>query len=141
MIWWLWMLVGIGLLSLEMVAQGSLFFLFFGLSAFFVGGLTAMGIAGPAWMQWALFSGFSILDLALLRGPLKARLNLRGSSRPVDSLVGEEAVLLEDIAPGGVGKVELRGSSWNAKCRAPLAKGRRARVEAVEGLTLWISAE
>jgi membrane protein implicated in regulation of membrane protease activity len=140
MIWWLWVLFGIALLFLEMLTQGSLFFLFFGFSAFLVGGLTAFGIIAP-WLQWALFSFFSIVDLILLRGPLKARLNLRGSNRPVDSLVGEEAVVLQDLSPGAVGKVELRGSSWSAKCKAPLAKGQRCKVEAVEGLTLWIASE
>jgi membrane protein implicated in regulation of membrane protease activity len=61
----------------------------------------------------------------------------------VDSLVGESAIVLEDIPPGGVGKAELRGTSWNARnvAKLPLAKAQRCIVKSVEGLTLWIQPE
>jgi hypothetical protein len=143
MIWWIWMLLGIGLLALEAAAPGGLFALFFGLSALLVGLLTALGWAGPIWMQWLLFSAVAIAALAVLRGPLKGRLNVKGSQRQVDSLVGEAGAILEDVAPGGVGKVEIRGSSWNARSQGgvPLTRGQRCKVESVEGLTLWVRPE
>lgn len=143
MVWWIWMLLGIGLLALELASPGGLFALFFGLSALLVGMLTGLGLAGPTWMQWLLFSGFSIAALAILRGPLRARLNTKGSHRPVDSLVGESGAILEDVAPAGVGKVEVRGSSWSARSQGgvPLTRGQRCKVERVEGLTLWVRPE
>lgn len=143
MVWWLWMLLGIALLAVEMASPGGLFALFFGLSALLVGVLTGLGVAGPTWVQWLLFSGLSIADLILLRGPLKGRLDLKGSQRPVDSLVGESAVVLEEVPAEGVGKVELRGTSWSARSQGavPLARGQRCRVESVEGLTLWLRPE
>ena len=53
------------------------------------------------------------------------------------------AVLLADLPPGGVGKAELRGTSWTARNEGerPLATGERARVTRVDGLTLWLRAE
>ena len=62
---------------------------------------------------------------------------------PVDSLVGQEAILTEELPAGGVGKAELRGTSWNVRSRdgGTLARGRRCRVEQVDGLTLWVRAE
>jgi membrane protein implicated in regulation of membrane protease activity len=143
MSWWLWAVFGLSLLIFEAITPGGPFILFFGFGALIVSGLAALGIAQAAWLQWALFSLASILCLVALRKPLRARLNLDEPGRAVDSLVGTEAVLLEDLPPGAVGKAELRGSSWNARSNsgAALPKGTRCRVERVEGLTLWLVGE
>lgn len=142
MAWWVWVLVGLGLLVLEMATPGGFFALFFGLAAIVVGGLVALGWGGPVALQWVLFSGLAVVMLVLLRGPLKARLNIDGQHKTVDSLVGDAGVVLEDLAAGGVGKVEIRGSTWSARVAgANLAKGQRCRVERVDGLTLWVRPE
>jgi inner membrane protein len=141
MTWWLWILVGLGLLFVEMATPGGFVALFFGLSGIVVGILVGLGWAGPSWMHWLLFSVFAIVMLALLRGPLHARLNLRGSRRSVDSLAGEGGVILLDVPENGVGKVEVRGSSWTARGLVPLKKGQRCRVDRVDGLTLWVGPE
>jgi len=49
----------------------------------------------------------------------------------------------EAVAPGGVGKAEMRGTPWTARTNggAALSPGQRCRVERVEGLTLWLRAE
>jgi membrane protein implicated in regulation of membrane protease activity len=62
--------------------------------------------------------------------------------RVVDSLVGEQAMALEDIAAGSVGKAEMRGSTWTAQNvgAVTLTKGQRCTVESVEGLTIRIRA-
>jgi membrane protein implicated in regulation of membrane protease activity len=51
-------------------------------------------------------------------------------------------MVVEEVAPGGVGKAELRGTTWTARTEGTLTleKGRRCRVERVEGLTLWLRA-
>jgi inner membrane protein len=140
--WWMWILGGLGLLVAETVTPGGFFAFFFGLGAILVGALAALGLAGPDWMQWLLFSVFSILGLAVFRRPLMRRFNLSGS-KPVDRMEGEAGTVLEDVAAGGVGKVEVRGSTWTARTAGAvlLSKGQRCRVERVEGLTLWIRPE
>jgi membrane protein implicated in regulation of membrane protease activity len=47
---------------------------------------------------------------------------------------------MDDLAPGAVGKAELRGTTWTAQNAddRPLARGQRCRVARVEGLTLLI---
>jgi inner membrane protein len=141
MTWWIWILVGLGLLFVELATPGSFVAFFFGLAGIVVGALAALGWAGPGWFQWLLFSGLAVLMLALLRGPLHARLNLAGSAKAVDSLVGEGGVILDDVPEGGVGKVEVRGSSWSARGAQALSKGQRCRVDRVDGLTLWVRPE
>jgi len=144
MIWWYWMLIGLVLLGAEMLTPGGFYILFFGLAALIVGSLTGLGFTQAEWIQWLLFSALAILSLLVFRGPLLAWIKTRDKEMPtVDSMVGESAILLEDLVPGGTVKAELRGTTWTAHNAglALLKKGQRCKVERVEGLTLWITAE
>ncbi|BDG10284.1 NfeD family protein [Anaeromyxobacter paludicola] len=140
MAWWGWILLGLGLLAAELATPGGLFALFFGLGALVVGCLVALGAGGSPELQWVLFSTLSLAALALLRRRLKARLAGRP---PVDSLVGELAVPLEDLPSHGAGKAELRGSAWTARnvAEVAVARGQRCQVVGVEGLMLFIRPE
>ena len=144
MIWWYWMLLGLVLLGIEMVTPGGFYILFFGLAALIVGSLAGLGFVQAEWLQWLMFSGLVILSLLVFRGPLLAWLKTQEKDLPaVDSLAGESATPLEDLAASGTGKAELRGTTWTAHNAgpSPLMKGQRCKVERVEGLTIWISAE
>jgi len=144
MSWWLWVLGGLALLALELLTPGGFVIIFFGVAGVLTGLLTAAGLAGPAWMQWFVFSGLSIASLLFFRRPLLRWMRSREGSRPaVDSLVGELAILQDDLPPGGTAKAELRGTAWTVRSRsgAALARGQRCRVDEVDGLTLWIRAE
>jgi len=144
MIWWYWMLIGLVLLGAEMLTPGGFYILFFGLAALIVGSLTGLGFAQAEWLQWLLFSGLAILSLLIFRGPLLAWIKTQDKEMPtVDSMMGESAIPIEDLAPGGTGKAELRGTMWTAHNAGAtlLEKNQRCKVERVEGLTLWITAE
>jgi len=144
MIWWLWLLVGLALLGIEMLTPGGFFTIFFGVAAIIVGVLARFGLAGPAWMQWILFSALSIASVLLFRKPLLDWMRRREVKRPeVDTLVGETAVILEPVPGNGVGKAELRGTSWSARSAdgSSLPVGARCRVDRIDGLTLWIKAD
>jgi membrane-bound serine protease (ClpP class) len=52
--------------------------------------------------------------------------------------VGETAEVIQPCDPEG--KVRLRGELWAARSPQPLAAGERARVVAVDGLTLEVRA-
>lgn len=140
MIWWMWVLLGLALLVVELVTPGGLFALFFGVGALVVAPLALAGLDG-VW-QWLAFSAVSLVLLATLRRSLRDRLSAR-SGLAIDSIVGEEAVLLADLPAGGEGKAELRGTPWSARAASGLAlrAGQRCRVERVDGLTLWLRAE
>lgn len=141
--WWLWMIVGLALLGLEVVIPGLIIFLFFGAAAILMGVLEVLGLAGPIWLQWVLFSLLSVISLMTLRGPILRRISRKDENQPgIDSLVGRDVVLLTDLAPGALGKAELRGSSWSVvgAHEESLPRGARCIVEAVEGLTLHVRA-
>jgi len=141
MTWWAWALLGLGLCAGEMITPGGFYFLFFGVGALVTSGLVWLGVAGPPWLEWLVFTVVSVACLVPLRGRV-VRWASAGEPRVVDSLVGQELLLLDDLAPGGIGKGELRGTTWNVRTAAPrtLRQGERARVTRVEGLTLWVEA-
>ena len=97
------MLLGLALLGLEILTPGGFYVLFFGVGALVVGVLAGLGVAGPAWVQWLLFSLVSIVSLALFRERLLRRMSPVEPPPAIDTLEGEVAVLLEDIPPGSVG--------------------------------------
>jgi membrane protein implicated in regulation of membrane protease activity len=146
--WWLWIIAGIVLLAAELLTPGGFYLLFFGISAIVVGLLHALDIAGPAWLQWLLFSVFSVAAIAFLRKPLVNRFSAQGAvpgaaTVDTDTLIGEVAVAAEDIASGDIGRVELRGSAWRAcnRSRQTISAGQRCVVERIDGLRLDVHAQ
>jgi membrane protein implicated in regulation of membrane protease activity len=142
-LWWHWLVVGLVLVVAEMAAAGGFYIIFFGIGALIVGGLAAFGLAGPVWMQLLLFSVISVACLALFRGRMLKMVQPDPQAPKIDQLVGEVAIAAEDFAPGSIGKVELRGSSWSALNGAGVAvvRGARCRVVRVDGLMLHIEPE
>jgi hypothetical protein len=142
MTWWIWALLGLVLLAAELVTPGGFFAIFFGVAAGVMALLVLLGVVRDPALQWLLFSVLSVAGLALFRRPLMRALKLDQPKKAVDAIAGEEAVVLEEVAPGGVGKAELRGTTWTARTESgvTLETGRRCRVERIEGLTLWLRA-
>ncbi|HEX5020011.1 MAG TPA: NfeD family protein [Candidatus Binatia bacterium] len=140
--WWIWILLGLLLFLAELVTSGGFYFMFFGIGAVVVGVLAGFGAAGPLWFQFILFSILALVTLWLFREKL-LQLTEGVALQNVDSLVGETAVASDQIAVNGIGKAEMRGTSWSARNIGdqPLKRGERAKVERVEGLTLIVRPE
>lgn len=134
--------MGLALVGAELLSPGGFYLLFFGIAAVIVGALVGMDVVSADWLQWLLFSFLAVLSLLLLRKPL---LRLTQTHRPqaMDTMVGESAILIEDLLPGHIGKAELRGSTWNARNvgTVPLSSGQRATVAKVDGLTILLKSE
>lgn len=144
MLWWYWVTLGLVLAMLELAVPTNFFLLFFGIGGIVVGFLSLGGLTGPAWVQWLLFTVISVLSVVLFRGPLLRRFHRDDwMRRPVDALTEDIATTLEDIAPGSIGRVELRGTPWSARNvgAGVLSKGQRCAVQRVDGLTLYIVPE
>lgn len=141
--WWIWLLLGLFLLLGEILTPGGFFILFFGLGAILIGLLTAVDVIRDLWIQCLLFSLISVSALLVFRRPLMEMMRLPAENENVDSLVGETAVVLEEIGTGAIGKAEMRGTSWSARNigARPLGRGERCKVERVDGLMLSIRPE
>ena len=140
--WWIWILLGLLLVLAELVTPGGFYFMFFGIGAVVVGVLAGFAAAGSLWFQFILFSILSLVTLWLFREKL-LQLTEGVAVQNVDSLIGETAVASDQIAVNGIGKAEMRGTSWSARNVGdqPLKRGERAKVERVEGLTLIVRPE
>lgn len=140
--WWIWLALGLVLMVIELVTPSGFFVMFFGLGALTVGVLTRLGLAGPAWMEWLLFTVFSIGYVLFFRGRLQQQVPY-STANNIDTLIGEIAVPRERILPGAVGRVDLRGTTWNARndAAAAIEPGRRCRVVGVDNLLLSVQPE
>jgi membrane protein implicated in regulation of membrane protease activity len=57
----------------------------------------------------------------------------------VEAMVGEVAEALGPLDPDG--RVRVRGEIWSARSSAPVPQGSAVRIQAVEGLTLYVEPE
>lgn len=138
----IWFLAGLALILAEFAVPGVIL-VFFGMGAWVV--------ALALWLGWIEAPGaqavlFTIASVAFLFGLRRfVRGWFQGDTKDRDAslleeFIGKEVVVSSDI-PGGpaVGKVELKGTEWNARCATPLAKGARAVVVARDGLVLVVA--
>ena len=141
--WWIWVLAGFVLLAIEMASSGGFYVVFFGVGALAVGLLAALGVAEAIRLQGVLFTALSVVSLLCFRRPILNRMQANVPTGEVDSIVGSHAVAQDEIGPGGLGKAELRGTTWNARNAGETSIGRDqpCRVERVDGLTLWVRPE
>jgi membrane protein implicated in regulation of membrane protease activity len=140
MSWWIWVLIGLLLLSLEFVSS-TMHIGLFAVGAFVVAILVGAGVAIPLWGQLLLFTSVSIVSLLFVRPILVKKLRL-SEKKHIDTLVGEQAMAMEDIPPATVGRAELRGTTWSARNvgETVLVRGQRCVVAHVDGLTIHVRA-
>jgi len=138
--WWGWIVVGAALLGSELLLVDADFYLvLLGSAAIVVGLADVAGLGGPIWAEWLAFAALSVVAMVFFRERIYRR--LRASARAVpDGMLGEIAVVKEGLAPGSVGRAELRGTVWTARNLGSerIEAGERARVESAEGLTLGL---
>lgn len=140
MSWWLWILIGVALLAVEF-ASSTMHLGLFAVGALVVAILVGAGVDMPLWAQLVTFTGVSVFALFFIRPYIVRKLRL-GETKTVDTLIGEQAVTLDEIGPAGLGKAEMRGSTWSARNvgETVLLRGQRCVVAAVEGLVIHVRA-
>lgn len=138
--WWMWVVAGLVLLVGEILTPGGFYLIFFGAGALLVGLVKLAGFNPGLAMEGLLFAAASVAGLLFFRKPLLQRFRKLTPTADVDNLTREIASAMEEIPGLGMGKVELRGTSWNARnlSDAPIPKSTRCRVERVDGLTLEV---
>lgn len=140
MAWWIWVLAAFLLLTIEFFSTTA-HIGFFAVGAFIVAILVGAGVPMPLWVELLIFAISSVVLLVFVRPIVVRKLGLNRTP-VVDTMVGESATALDDIAVAADGRAELRGSTWSARNIGStiVAKGQRCIVDRVEGLTLHIRA-
>ncbi len=142
--WWAWIVLGIGLLGVELLLVDAQFYLvFIGLSAAAVGLLGLAGVNLPEWAQWLAFAVLALVTMLTFRKRVYEM--LRSGIGQVDErlTVGDRVPVSSRLEPGQSARVEYRGSSWTARNTGgvTIEAGREAVIDGVEGLTLHVRAE
>lgn len=142
MAWWAWMILGIGLLGVEMFVIDAQFYLvFLGASAALVGLLGLAGVAMPEWAEWLIFAALAIVAMVAFRRRVYEL--VRRQQAPVEERVttGDRVVVPTRLEPGQSCRVDYRGSSWTARNAGDhtIEAGSEALISRVDGLTLHIT--
>jgi membrane protein implicated in regulation of membrane protease activity len=139
---YLWLLAGILLIGLELVAPGFVI-VFFGLGALVTGLLSLLipGLSG-AWIpQLIIWGASSLLSLGLLRRFFKN--TFRGKvieDDGSDDYVGQFAEVTEPISAVKPGRVKFQGTSWKAMTfDTDLVPGDTVEIMKKDNLTLMVS--
>lgn len=139
--WWIWMVLGLLLLTVEIMIPTDFFVFFTGVGAIATALVTGVGLTPGLLSQSIVFVVVSLVSLVTLRGWLRGLLHRGMPTTKVDPLVGEIGTAIRDIPANGAGQVTLRGSPWNARNPGPAAipAGARVRVDKVDSITLIVS--
>ncbi len=142
--WWGWVVVGALMLSAELAFVDAQFYLvFLGVAALAVGLIGLAGTDLPIWLQWLLFAALSLVFFVGFRKRLYRTLRSDSGETVPENVEAEHALAIDEIAPGGRGKVELRGSRWTAvnESDRAIASGSSVRVINAEGVVLHVRPE
>ncbi|HWA19945.1 MAG TPA: NfeD family protein [Devosia sp.] len=124
---WSWMVAGLVLLALELVAPGG-FFLWLGISGIATGILAFVpGISQP--IQWVIFGALGLVSVLLWRRYSKGRSEVTDQpflNNRAERFVGHEAVIDTPIV-NGFGKLKLGDTDWRIS-GPDLAAGSKVRV-------------
>jgi membrane protein implicated in regulation of membrane protease activity len=138
--WWGWVILGLGLLGIELFAIDAQFYLVFIGAAAVVVGLASGSFPIPDWAQWLLFAGLAVITMVAFRRRVYAL--VRGKSGHVEQRVtlGDVIVVPALIEPQQTCRVDYRGTSWTARNidGAALAAGTEAAIVHVDGFTLHL---
>ncbi len=135
----LWFLIGLVLFLLELVVPGFIIF-FFGVGAW-VTALVCL-ISNPgANLQLVIFGVTSLLSLLALRRLIQKRFFYsRGNKAEEveDEFTGKEGIALTDFGKSVKGKVEFKGTRWNAESEYEIKEGQSVVVVKKESLVLKV---
>ncbi len=98
--------------------------------------LPALGIKVPLPVTLLIIAVLVLKDFLIAPFVLRGGLRAKPSAGP-ESLVGKEALVIEDLSPEGV--IKVAGEMWRAECLNGEAKvGNRVRIVGVEGAKLLV---
>jgi membrane protein implicated in regulation of membrane protease activity len=137
----IWFALGIALLLVEIASPG-LIVGFFGLGALLVA-LLCLVVEVPLNLQLCIFVILSVASLLGFRRKFKTLLSQEG--RVADDTISEEfigrrALVTREIQSDRTGKVEFRGTYWEAEAADEISVGSTVEIVGKENLTLTVRA-
>jgi membrane protein implicated in regulation of membrane protease activity len=135
----IWFIIGLVLLLLELVMPGFVIF-FFGIGAWITALVCLFANPGIN-LQVIIFALSSVLTLLIFRRMIKNKFlyNRDDRSEAVeDEFTGREAVAIEDFGSDRKGKVEFKGTSWDAESGSDVKAGETVVIIEKENIKLKV---
>jgi membrane protein implicated in regulation of membrane protease activity len=135
----LWFLIGLILFLLELVVPGFIIF-FFGVGAW-VTALVCLIASPGANLQLIIFGVTSFLSLIALRKLIQKKFFYskgNNSEAVEDEFTGKEGVAISDFGKSIKGKVEFKGTRWNAESESEIKEGQAVIIIKKESLVLKV---
>jgi membrane protein implicated in regulation of membrane protease activity len=135
----IWFIIGLVLFLLELILPGFVIF-FFAVGAWVTAIVCLIGDPGIN-LQVIIFAVTSVLTLIALRRIIQKKLYFSKDSRSEeveDEFTGREAVALTDFSAEGKGKVEFKGTSWNAESGSEIKAGQNVKIIRNENVKLIV---
>jgi inner membrane protein len=124
-----WFIIGLGLFLLELVIPGFFIF-FFGLGAWVTALVCLIGEPGTN-PQIIIFAITSVLSLIGLRRIIQKKFFYSSSNQSEeveDEFTGKEALATTDFGGNKNGKVEFKGTTWQAESTSEIKDGQRVII-------------
>lgn len=135
----LWFLIGLLLFLLELVVPGFIIF-FFGFGAWVTALLCLIAHPGTN-LQIIIFAVTSVLSLIALRRMLQKKFfygRNDNNSSVEDEFTGKEGTALSDFGPKRKGKVEFKGTTWNAESNSEIKEGESVTIIEKNSFNLFV---
>lgn len=135
----IWFVLGFAFFLLEFVVPGLILF-FFAVGAWVVA-ILSLFIDLSINAQLIIFLTASILTILLFRKWVKKIMwSRRHSSEIEDEFIGKTGKAETYIAPGTVGKVDFKGTSWDARSEDIIDKGENVIITGNESILLIVKS-
>ncbi len=134
----IWFGLGLGLFLLEFLLPGFILF-FFGVSAWIVAVLTFFFDVSIN-TQLIVFLISSIVSVLFFRNWVKHRFGMGKTIAGIlpDEFVGKVAIAETSIAPGKKGRVEFKGTEWDACSEETISPGDNVIITRIESILLYV---
>lgn len=134
----IWFGLGLALFLLEFVLPGFILF-FFGIGAWIVALLTFFFDVSIN-VQLVVFLATSILSVLLFRNWVRRKFGMGQSAVDVlpDEFIGKTGVAETLIAPGKKGRVEFKGTEWDACSDETITPGENVIITRIESILLYV---
>jgi membrane protein implicated in regulation of membrane protease activity len=136
--WHLWLIAGLFLGALEIKLSGFVM-LWFAVGAFVAALISGLGL-GLTW-QLAAFIVVSIGLFAASRTIFQKAFmaNAPALKDGVEAMIGQGAVVTQELPSSGMGTVRINGELWSARAiDGPIPVGEEVQVDSIDGLKLRV---
>lgn len=141
-IMWIWGILGLALLGFEMLT-GTMYVLWFGISAILLAILTWLAPAMPIALQLFLFAGLSIGALVIWRRNYRKNSTDLHIGQSQGDEIGRIGTIIEPVSARQPGRIQfaqgIMGSrEWAAVSNENIESGAEAVIVAIEGNSLRV---